>query len=395
MKSQNIQFSNFGVWANWTGFKQSSVQIFDLGALSTTFAPAAPMLAPDYKEASTEHQNQQNAAQRRDFWCWPWSSPHLCSTPGKWEDALAGSKSHRTGRARSRNVAARVHTSSVRGWVGLRWLVGRVGAGADFAAGWIPAGARAPTGLLLPPDPAGGLPIVRAQPHPHPPTLVTNTLPELLVNLWVSARFRNPPSFPARSFEERRKLWSSYGLCTDGGMLSYQRAWLHNHSRSIKPVFHWLFCPLNRQPLFLSAPSNGQDSDKIWIKGSILLLFTHQWQQRCRGANVQNCISPNSTFYKLVPNSENQSCVYPWWCWLSFVCQKGWVQSSKRVVLNICKINIFNINIFNIKILNINIFHINFFNININIFNINIFNVNILHWYLSFDGFTICVLLPA
>ena len=100
-------------------------------------------------------------------------------------------------------MAAHVHTSSVRDWLG-GWLVGRGGAGADFAAGWIPAGARAPTGLLLPPDPAGGLPIVRAQPHPHPPTLVTNTLLELLVNLWVSARFRNPPSFPARRFEEEK-----------------------------------------------------------------------------------------------------------------------------------------------------------------------------------------------
>ena len=117
-------------------------------------------------------------------------------------------------------------------------MVGRGGAGADFAAGWIPAGARAPTGLLLPPDPAGGLPIVRAQPHPHPPTLVTNTLPELLVNLWVSARFRNPPSFPARRFEEEKNYEALMDVCTDGGMLSYQRAWLHNHSRSIKPVFH-------------------------------------------------------------------------------------------------------------------------------------------------------------
>ena len=233
---------------------------------------------------------------------------------------------------------------------------------------------------------------------PPPPTHTRDQHSARTVGQLVGVRqVQRPTQFSRTEVWRRRKLWSSYGLCTDGGMLSYQRAWLHNHSRSIKPVFHWLFCPLNRQPLFLSAPSNGQDSDKIWIKGSILLLFTHQWQQRCRGANVQNCISPNSTFYKLVPNSENQSCVYPWWCWLSFVCQKGWVQSSKRVVLNICKINIFNINIliFNIKNLNINIFHINFFNININIFNINIFNVNILHWYLSFDGFTICVLLPA
>ena len=155
-----------------------------------------------------------------------------------------------------------------------------------------------------------------------------------------------------------------------------------------------LHCPpLNH--LFTSTLANGQ---RLWIKGSILLLFTHQWQQRCRGANVQNCISPNSTFYKLVPNSENQSCVYPWWCWLRFVCQKGWVQSSKRVVLNICKINIFNINIFNIKILNINIFHINFFNIkiNISIYSISISSMSISYiviWALMGLQYVSCCLL--
>ena len=59
---------------------------------------------------------------------------------------------------------------------------------------------------------------------------------------------------------------------------SYERAWVRNHPRSIKPLS--IVVPLNRQPPSPLHPSNGQDSDKIWIKGSILLLFTHQWQNQ-------------------------------------------------------------------------------------------------------------------
>ena len=100
-KTKKICLFNLDMGANSIGFEQSVVSRYLVqlwpwcSLLPITFAPPAPGMPPRWTRLKRiEHQNFQ---QRPDIWCWPWSSPHLCTNQAchhqeNGRDSLSGSK---------------------------------------------------------------------------------------------------------------------------------------------------------------------------------------------------------------------------------------------------------------------------------------------------------------